>query len=72
MGAVGREHVTESPEKQQMFGSGGAESGALADKSVAVPLSNDPELKMVLEAWPNLPKAIRAAIMALVNTPREG
>jgi hypothetical protein len=31
------------------------------------PVSNDPDLARVIDAWPTLPEAIRAAVLALVT-----
>jgi hypothetical protein len=45
-----------SPENSTSPASGGAKSGAL-----------DPVLTAVIDAWPELPEAIRAGILALVH-----
>ncbi|MCZ6736103.1 MAG: hypothetical protein O7C65_09965 [Planctomycetota bacterium] len=42
---------------------GGAESGAVGDKSGLA----DPDLQHLIDAWPDLPEAIRAGIVAMVN-----
>ena len=42
---------------------GGAESGALAPKTPAI----DPALAALIDAWPTLPDAIRAGILAMVR-----
>jgi hypothetical protein len=42
---------------------GGAESGALGHESTAI----DPALKSLIDAWPTLPEAIRAGILAMVR-----
>ena len=44
--------------------SGAAESGALSGNSPQI----DAELAKVIEAWPTLPDAIKAAVLALVNS----
>ena len=36
-------------------------------KSIEKQVENDPELAQVIATWPNLPTAIRAGIMAIVN-----
>lgn len=43
--------------------SGGAESGAFSDDSPEI----DPELAKVMGAWPDLPDAIKAGILAMVK-----
>ena len=45
------------------FGQGGAESGALTPESTSI----DPALATIIDAWPMLPEAIRAGILALVR-----
>jgi len=60
MGAVGREHVTESPENRQVIGAGGAKSGALGPEIT-------PEVAEVLNAWPTLPPPVRAGILAMIR-----
>jgi hypothetical protein len=42
---------------------GGAESGALFSNSALI----DPNLQTVIDAWPDLPEAIRASIRGLVE-----
>jgi hypothetical protein len=42
---------------------GGAKSGALA--------ATDPDLAALIDAWPTLPEAIRAGILALVRAAQE-
>jgi len=44
----------------------GAESGALGAREAPI----DPELAAVVDAWPALPDAIKAAILALLNSAR--
>jgi hypothetical protein len=44
-------------------GESGAESGALGAQNGPV----DPDLAAVMEAWPGLPAAIRAGILAMVR-----
>ena len=45
------------------FGQGGAKSGALAPESRSI----DPALATIIDAWPTLPEAIRAGILAMVR-----
>lgn len=65
MGAVGREHVAEVPQKPQVFGTGGAESGAHGCEIT-------PELAEVVNAWPSLPANVRAGIVATVRAAGKG
>lgn len=46
-----------------LFNSGGAKCGALLPNSVAI----DPDLPAVIDAWPDLPEAIKAGIVATVR-----
>lgn len=46
----------------------GAESGALDAQKVDFP----PDLAAVVEAWPKLPEAIRAGILAMVQAAGDG
>ena len=64
MGGTGREPPVKLSEKTPIASTGGAESGALQDETEAV----DPDLAAIAEAWPMLPEAIRAGIMAMVRT----
>ena len=51
------------PGKRQEATEGGAKSGAVsADCS-----PTDPDLAHILDAWPTLPQAVRAGILALVR-----
>ncbi len=52
----GAEHPAKLLEKRHFWPEGGAESGALADS----------DLRRVVEAWPELPDAIRRAVLALI------
>jgi hypothetical protein len=47
------------PEKKELSGEGGANSGASA--------KFDPDLEAVMNNWAALPEAIRAGIMAMVK-----
>jgi hypothetical protein len=65
MGAVGREHVADSPEKQQMFGASGANSGAPGPETA-------PDPAEVVKAWPMLSPAVQAGILAMVRASVKG
>jgi hypothetical protein len=61
MGGTGREHHSKSPEKAPLPEKGGTESGTLADDS------GRSDLRQVIVAWPTLPAAVRAAIIAMIR-----
>ncbi len=67
----GSEHSQNTCEKQAFSESGGAESGApRADSpSPTTPPTPpaDPDLARVIAAWADLPPAIRAGVVALVD-----
>jgi len=47
---------------------GGAESGAVSPISGPI----DPDLQRVIDAWPNLPEAVKAGILAMVKASGKG
>lgn len=49
--------------KTQVTNQSGAESGALGAREAPI----DPELAAVVEAWPALPDAIKAGILAMIR-----
>lgn len=53
-----------SPRNPGVSESGGANSGALGARGGAIA----PELRAIIDAWPTLPEAIKAGILALVRT----
>lgn len=67
MGRVGLEHPRLTPPKTPILQTPRAESGALDSRKS----SPDPDLARVVEAWPELPEHIRAAIKALVDSVKE-
>jgi len=73
MGATGFEPTPDSPRKTQKPESGGSKSGNKgagfgAPTPPATPTRpTDPELVAVVAAWPDLPPAIRAGVLALVK-----
>lgn len=62
MGRTGLEHIAKTPGKIGVSNSGGAECGAVADQIDPI----DPELQLIIDAWPDLPVAVRAGITAMV------
>lgn len=67
---LGFERPPETSGNTGVAGESGAESGALSSDSApnATPdAPTDPELAAVVTAWPDLPPAIRAGIVALVK-----
>jgi hypothetical protein len=58
---MGIEPHVDSQENSTNPAPGGARSGALATKAI------DPALAALIDAWPTLPEAIRADILAMVK-----
>lgn len=70
MGAGGFEQSQDSREKHAGPEAGGNNSGNKDTSSAVSPAPErptDPELASVVVAWPNLPPAIRAGIVAMVK-----
>jgi hypothetical protein len=63
MGAVGRELPEDSTEKPRVSPTGGAESGALGDDLQRF----DPDLRAVIDAWPNLSGDAKASILSIIR-----
>ena len=63
MGRTGLEHIAKTPEKTVVSHSGGAESGAVVDEIEPI----EPDLQLIIEAWPQLPDDLRKAILAIVE-----
>ncbi len=59
-GGAGNRTAPESPAFSATLKPGGAESDALA--------RTDPELGTIFDAWPTLPAAMRAGILAMIRT----
>ncbi len=60
---MGIEPTALSPHNSTNPAPGGAKSGALTLKESAI----DPSLAALIDAWPTLPDAIRAGILAMVR-----
>lgn len=57
--------------KPQTGGERGTESGTPGDDSATIRQPHDPELAAVVTAWPHLPQAVRAGIVAMVRAAGE-
>ena len=68
MGATGFEHPAENSGKTRVLAHSGAESGALSVRDGVGLSSDDPDLRAVVEAWPNLPDTVKAGILAMIRT----
>ena len=66
MGKRGLEHTPETPTISQISDPGGADSGALGAHKPPSPPA-DPALARLIEAWPTLPEAVRAGIVAMID-----
>ena len=64
LGDAGIEHPQLEQSKTTILTSGGAKSGA---HNAPKPLK-DADLQLIIDVWPNLPDAIKAAIKALIQT----
>jgi hypothetical protein len=60
---MGIEPPANSPEKTAHSAQGGAKSGAPAMHSPAI----EPDLAVLIDAWPALPAAVPAGIVAMVK-----
>ncbi len=70
IGRPGLEHSQDSGENKGLSEAGGSKSGNKGERigdSVGVIKPADPALAAVVAAWPTLPAAIKAAMLALVN-----
>jgi len=68
MGRGGLEHPRSFPWETDISAEGGAELGALAGH----PSDLDPDLAALIDAWPDLPEAVRAGISAMVGAAQKG
>ena len=62
----GAEHAAKSRGKQVGGWESGAESGAVSEKAEAL----DADLRELAQAWPSLPEAMRAGILAMIRVQR--
>jgi len=78
MGRAGLEHTPDSPGKQHVSETSGSNSGNIGADSgnsepsapippAPPPLPADPDLAAIVAAWPTLPNAIKAGVLALVH-----
>ena len=58
----------DSPRKQHISDSTGADAGAVETKNA----HDDTHLQAIIEAWPALPAAIKAGILAMVRAAGDG
>ena len=68
MAGMGFEHPAFSSGKTGVAAESGAESGALYAREA----QNDPPLRAIIDAWPGLPEAIKAGILAMVQAASNG
>ena len=68
MGEEGLEPSHDSPGKTPNSDSGGAECGALGVDRAPGTAAPDPDLEVIVAAWPTLPPPIRTAILALLDS----
>jgi hypothetical protein len=63
-----RQQTPENTGKTQVSDAAGADAGAVETKTAQFP----PDLQALIDAWPTLPDAIRAGILAMVRAARTG
>ena len=68
VGVRGLEPSAFSSEKTAIPQTGGAESGAVGARNSPI----DSRLRAVIEAWPTLPDAVKAGILAIVEAATDG
>jgi hypothetical protein len=64
---TGCEHPADSAGKSGISQQGGTESGPLGGDLASIRQPADSDLAAVVEAWPDLPAAIRAGILAMIQ-----
>jgi hypothetical protein len=65
---TGLEHLSQGGGKAPLSQTGGAESGAIPPDFEQM----DPDLQTVIDAWPTLPSALKAGILAMIAAARTG
>ena len=68
MGEEGLEPSHDSSGKTATSDSGGAECGALGVDRASETATSDPDLEVIVAAWPTLPLPIRTAFLALLDS----
>ena len=63
----GVEQSAKTPEKPGSGDKSGANSGAVDTGKADGRQATDPELQTIVEAWPTLPAAVKAGILAMVK-----
>ena len=58
--------IPENPEKTGVSENAGADAGAVETKNA----HDDADLQAIVDAWPTLPEAIKAGILAMVTAAR--
>ena len=66
MAGTGFEHPHETPTNSSHSDQSGAESGALSAENHPT----DPNLTLIISAWPRLPEPIKAGIIAMIQAAR--
>jgi len=67
MGGRGLEPIEKSSENPGVPSQGGAKSGALGAREALQDGPQDPDLQAVVDAWPDLPEALKTGILAMVR-----
>ena len=68
VGVRGLQQPSRNPRKTALFENGGAQTGALDCETGSI----DADLLEVVSAWPDLPDAVRGAVLRIVAEARQG
>jgi hypothetical protein len=68
MGPGGFEPTPKTPRKTHISAQGGALSGARGGARLLPEDTGDPDLQQLIDAWPTLPEAVKAGIMAMIRS----